>query len=359
MKRCVLSCLAILLVTTLCFVGCKPAKGGNEMETTGTSETKEIRKVLMIGSSYSYYYCDELYELAKADGIDMRISNLYVSGGMMSQHYSQLTANNGIYDFITHHSEGKGRMEIKGATILDALTADQWDLITIQESYDPSYGITNPGDGQRTKNYVEKMLTYLKESYPEAKIMWQQVWSKEVGYQGPYIKENIENNFVNVPEVSKVLTTEKQTQNYEIIRDCALDICETFHLDRIPSGDAWQLARADERIGDTLCMKDKTHESEEGGGQYLNACVWYEVLTGNSCIGNTFRPHYALSEEKITILQEIKFRSKLFIESVCLVGIPEHVVIAPGQDLSSRKFSDVFKIDFAFNKILPPAVIAN
>lgn len=296
MKKHGILVLFALVVLSLCLGACQGATEDSSMQQ------KEIRKVLMIGSSYSYYYCDELYELAKADGIEMRISNLYVSGGMMSQHYSQLTANNGIYDFITHHSAGKE--EIKNATITQALEADQWDLITIQESYDPAYGITNPGDGERTKNYVKKMLAYLNENYPSAKIMWQQVWSKEVGYQGPYIKENIDNNFVNVPEVSKVLSTEKQTQDYEMIRDCALDICKTFNLDRIPSGDAWQLARADERIGDTLCKKDKTHESEEGGGQYLNACVWYEVLTGNSCIGNTFRPHYDLSEEKITVLQE-------------------------------------------------------
>jgi hypothetical protein len=32
--------------------------------------------------------------------------------------------------------------------------------------------------------------------------------------------------------------------------------------------------------------------------------VWYEVLTGNSCIGNTWRPNYELSEERIAALQQ-------------------------------------------------------
>ena len=73
---------------------------------------------------------------------------------------------------------------------------------------------------------------------------------------------------------------------------------------------AWQLARADERIGDVLCDRasdggDGTHDGDIGGGQYLNACVWYEVLLRKSCIGNTFRPSYALSEEKILVLQQI------------------------------------------------------
>ena len=154
MKKNISLLLAIFLLVALCLGGCAPAGSGDATETTGAAEPEEIRKVLMIGSSYSYYYCDELFEIAKADGIDMRISNLYVSGGTMSQHYSQLTANNGIYDFITHYNKGKGRVETPNATIKMALEADQWDLITIQESYDPSYNITNSGDGERTKNYV-------------------------------------------------------------------------------------------------------------------------------------------------------------------------------------------------------------
>ena len=48
---------------------------------------------------------------------------------------------------------------------------------------------------------------------------------------------------------------------------------------------------------------DYGHDGDIGGGQYLNACVWYEILTGNSCVGNTFRPSYELSEEKIAVLQ--------------------------------------------------------
>ena len=86
-----------------------------------------------------------------------------------------------------------------------------------------------------------------------------------------------------------------------MIRDCALALCKEYKLPRIPSGDAWQLARNHEKIGDNLCREDKTHENE--AGQYLNGCVWYEVLSKNSCVGNTFRPE-GLSEETIAILQE-------------------------------------------------------
>ena len=37
---------------------------------------------------------------------------------------------------------------------------------------------------------------------------------------------------------------------------------------------------------------DYNHDGDIGGGQYLNACVWFEVVTGESCIGNTYVPTY-------------------------------------------------------------------
>ena len=49
---------------------------------------------------------------------------------------------------------------------------------------------------------------------------------------------------------------------------------------------------------------DYYHDGDIGGGQYLTACTWFEVLFGQSCIGNSWRPPYAISEEKITALQE-------------------------------------------------------
>ena len=72
----------------------------------------------------------------------------------------------------------------------------------------------------------------------------------------------------------------------------------------IPGGDAWQIARANPWVGDVMCKEDMYHDGDVGGGQYLNACVWFEVFFGESCVGNTWRPAYELSEDKITALQQ-------------------------------------------------------
>ena len=50
---------------------------------------------------------------------------------------------------------------------------------------------------------------------------------------------------------------------------------------------------------------DYYHDGDIGGGQYLNACVWFERVLGQNCIGNTWRPTtYSLSEDMIAMLQK-------------------------------------------------------
>ena len=79
---------------------------------------------------------------------------------------------------------------------------------------------------------------------------------------------------------------------------------------RIPTGPAWRIVR--DGGYDNLCARmgvngglgDCSHDGDTGGGQYLNACVWFETLLGQSCIGNTWRPTYNLSEDMIAMLQK-------------------------------------------------------
>ena len=138
-------------------------------------------------------------------------------------------------------------------------------------------------------------MKFLREQFPQSEFFWHQTWSYEVGYDR-------DNGVIDSPEA--------QEAQHQTVRDVALHLCKEYDLIRIPVGDAWQIARKDPMIGDVLCHKkgavgDFLHDGDTGGGQYLNACVWFEVLTGKSCIGNTWRPEYDLSEEKIVQLQKV------------------------------------------------------
>ena len=118
--------------------------------------------------------------------------------------------------------------------------------------------------------------------------------------------ENV--SFTNSSTATIANETDRERM-YEISRDTAISLCNSLNLDRIPYGDACYALYSDEAIGDTLYGKngntygDYIHDGDTGGGQYLNACVWYEVLTHRSCVGNTWRPAYALEEAKIPHLQ--------------------------------------------------------
>ena len=61
---------------------------------------------------------------------------------------------------------------------------------------------------------------------------------------------------------------------------------------------------------DSVTARDAYIYLDGAGGQYLNACVWFETLTGQSCIGNTWRPDtYELSESMIAALQQAAHRA--------------------------------------------------
>ena len=112
---------------------------------------------------------------------------------------------------------------------------------------------------------------------------------------------------------------------------------KTYGVKIVNTSDAWIAARANEELVAMLpygglCARkgensfgdkredagDGYHDGDIGGGQYLNACVWYETLTGNSCVGKTFEmktynndknsaayaPKYELNADFVALLQE-------------------------------------------------------
>lgn len=267
-----------------------------------TESDKQVLNILMIGNSFCYSYVDELYGMAETLGYQLNITNLYRGGCSIKSHYN----------WLMNPMEGTGKCEyyVTGAmgrfkhptitTLADALSFAQWDVISCQQHFDVARTLNFEAGWESCTPYASDMYAYLKQNYPDAKLYWQQTWSYAVGYQHP---DNRGGPFDAVRENGDVYNVTIQTRQYEVIRDVSRAICEENGIDIIPTGDAWQLARA--QVGDTLNKNDFCHDGDGAGGQYLNACVWLEMLTGESCIGNTWRPSdYILFETKITVLQE-------------------------------------------------------
>ncbi len=263
------------------------------MQTADPADDNEFN-ILMIGNSFSYFFVEELYGIAKAEGLDFTICNLYYSGCSVKTHWEWLQEDNYGYDLYT--TDGSGRRG-KSASMKSALKEKNWDVITLQQASSKPNQLDFNAQMKNTSSYAKNILNYLKEQFPQSKLYWHQTWAYEVGY-------NRSNG--SIPNV------ETQNLQHKISKDSSIAIAKENDIPLIPSGDAWALARKEPLVGDTLCvgtekndgLGDHYHDGNTGGGQYLNACVWFEVLTGKTCIGNTWRPDYDLKEEKIPVLQK-------------------------------------------------------
>ena len=296
-------CIALSVV--LCF-GLLAACGTNGNETTEQGgETMEIMQkeapakddtfnVLMIGNSFCYYYVEELYGMLDAAGIKANICNVYYSGCPLESHWKWWKNGESNYTYYTTNAEG--RKGVEGTNLEWCLQQQNWDVISLQES---SRGVRNSGGAQphleTTRLWRTELWGYLKEQFPQSRHLWHQTWSYQVGYD--------RNNY-------QMTDLAQQETDMLSQKEFALAVCKEDGLERVNSGEAWQIVR--QGGYDNLCARnsvnggegDYYHDGDIGGGQYLNACVWFEALTGQSCIGNTWRPPYTLDETLISTLQQ-------------------------------------------------------
>jgi hypothetical protein len=238
---------------------------------------------------------EELAGIAAAAGVKMRVCNVYYSGCKMSQHYNWWIGKQGPYQFFETTAE-RGRNQTDDVSLEWALAQGKWDYISIQ-----SLDITTSDPVQLmadNKLYLDTFYGLFREKFPYATMVWHQTWSYAVGTAG--------NGTVTTPE--------KQAANHQRNHDVARLICKEYDLINVPSGDAWAIIRGEGY--DKLCARigkgtdhegDYYHDGDVGGGQYLNACVWFETITGISVVGNTYRPVYKFGGMEIPLNSEMTY----------------------------------------------------
>jgi len=283
----------ILAPANMYFNGTGMAKSTTDLTVDGETLTgifkweedteNQVIDVLMVGNSFCWYFVEELYGVANAGGVQINVNNLYEAGCLIQEHWDWLQSDAANYEqyWITN---AFGRFKHpENLTLQKALDYDQWDVITLQQHY--GSGVTLVDSAIEKVEKADDLLTYFKTNYPDAKLYWHNTWAYQVGFS------------------EKIATTADQTLRQNNINMISQMVADRNGVDQIPGGQAWAIARR--TVGDDLCKSDLYHDGDVGGGQYLNACIWFEVLTGKSCIGNTWRPTtYKLSEEKVIGLQK-------------------------------------------------------
>ena len=129
----------------------------------------------------------------------------------------------------------------------------------------------------------------------------------------------------------------KQAQLIEIAKDATEWVCTENEVDVIPALEAWSSVITDptspfydETLGYTFramastgtVYGDWTHDGDVGGGQYLNACIVFEVITKRSCVGNTFEPDYTLRSGTWKALQELAHETVVSVYGEDYFAVP-------------------------------------
>ena len=220
----------------------------------------------------------------------------------MEEHYNWWNSGHSGYQFFWKTS-ADGYNLVKGdATMAEVLLAENWDVISIQESLFKNMQSSDTAAYlAQNEVYRDKLIPMLQKAFPNAEIYWHQQWSPEVGFDS---------------------ITDETAQNAYVVREreAAQAISEKYGIKIVNTGDAWAAVRAGnvELPAGGLCARlgednfagedggDGYHDGDIGGGQFLNACVWYETLTGGDCTKLTFRAEklgYELDNDLVVALQ--------------------------------------------------------
>lgn len=279
--------------------------------TSIAGEPKTVR-ILTIGNSFSRNATNHLAGLAKAGGHTL-IHNSLVIGGSSFQVHADKTK-----------TEGKARLYSNGKDLAGNLTADQWDYVTIQQASIKSH------DFATYQPYAGFLRDLIVKHAPQAKLLIHQTWAYRVDDPRFAVKD---------PKAGEPRTQEEMFRGLTAAYG---KLATEFGAKIIPVGDAFFLADTDATWGykrdpkpfDARKAKkpelpDQTHSLHVGwrwttkngktmlgmdghhanlAGEYLGACVWYEVLFGESAVGNSYIPK-GVDADYARFLQETAHRA--------------------------------------------------
>ena len=191
MKTRILQILSLVLLMVLVLVSCGTPSGNTEDTTTPTTtsddsvkettedeiyiprEDKEVKYILMLGNSFCYYFTEELYGIAKADGHDLVIANLYKSGCSVEEHWRWLNDNSPSYELRVVSAKYGGRVkQVKPNTIAMALAyakdefGTDWDVITLQQHFGPNRATDYEFGYKETSSYAKKLFDRIGAEHP-------------------------------------------------------------------------------------------------------------------------------------------------------------------------------------------------
>lgn len=263
------------------------------------ADGKTVR-LLTIGNSFSRNATNHLDDLAAAGGHTLIHRPIVVGGASLELHATKAQK---------HEADptDKDGLYTSGRSLKDELLADKWDYVTIQQASIKSH------DPATYQPFADWLAAYIAKHAATAKLLVHQTWAYRVD----------DPRFTNPS--AKPGEPKTQEEMYHSLTNAYRALAKKLGSGIVPVGDAFFLADTDVDWGfrpgsgfDSKTAKfpalpDQTHslhvgwrwvKPKEGGearlsmdghhanlaGEYLGACVWYEVLFGESAVGNPYLP---------------------------------------------------------------------
>ena len=255
----------ILLITILSFTTCFGASAG---------ETDKVIKILSIGNSFSVDALEQhFYDLAKAEGIEVIVGNMYIGGCTLQRHLNNAIDDKPAYTYYKIGVDGE-KAVTKKVTLSHALADEAWDYISFQQQ---------SGRSGLYETWIEslpQLIEYVKPRLPEDVVMMiHQTWA--------YDQTSTHKDFENYDKDQIVMYNSIMSAVKKISKETGIKVV-------IPSGTAVQNARTT-LLKDTM-TRDGYH-LHKTFGRYVAACTWFETIFKKSVIGNPYKPEGMSAEQ--------------------------------------------------------------
>lgn len=258
-------------------------------------------KVLAIGNSFSEDATEQyLSQLAMVSGHELMIGNLYYPGCSIDQHWDHLIHNKPVYSLRRISIDGH-IVKNEHCTLIKALLAEDWDIITFQQ------GSAYSGVWKAYRKLPELMRMVRKIVGEHPKFYWHQTWA--------YSPDSTHEAFKTYGN--------NQMKMYNSIISCTRKVLEANPdlTGLIPVGTAIQDARTS-ILGDDL-TRDGFHLDKKTG-RFIAACTWYEVLFSTPFTLSTFLPSGMTIEEGVLCRKSAE-EAVLHPFEIMLISLPEPV----------------------------------
>ena len=257
-------------------------------------------RVLTVGNSFSQNATHYLGEIAKAAGDTLILHGDNVGGSSMELHWGKAQS-------FEKNPADKNGLYTGGKSLRDDLKGAHWDFITFQQASIKSHDIAT------YRPFAKQLSDYIRQHAPDATLLLHETWEYRADDSRFAAKE---------PKAGEPKT---QDEMYAGLASAYATIAKEVGVRRIPVGDAFHLANHDPKWGyhpptarfDSKNAKpgelpEQLHSLNAGwkwgkqkdgtmkftmdghhansAGEFLGACVWYEVIFGRSVEANPFVP---------------------------------------------------------------------